>query len=182
MVSTAGDRIPLLKMQGIEKSFPGVQALAGVDLTINKGEVLALLGENGAGKSTLIKMLGGAHQPDAGTIEMEGHSISLRSPADAAAKGIGVIFQEFNLVPGLTASESIFLGREKSSVFVSRRSEQQAAHRLFEQIGTRIPIDIACGQLSVAQQQIVEIAKALSQDVRLIVMDEPSRNVNPCGG
>ena len=113
-------------MQGIEKSFPGVRALSGVDLAVNKGEVLALLGENGAGKSTLIKMLGGAHRPDAGAIAVDGQAVSLRSPADAAAIGIGVIFQEFNLVPGLCAWENIFLGREKSLGFVSKRSELQA--------------------------------------------------------
>ena len=113
--------IPLLEMVGIEKSFPGVRALSGVSLKLHKGEVLALMGENGAGKSTLIKTLGGAHQPDAGTIGIEGQLVKLTSPTAAMAAGIGVIYQEFNLIPALTAWENIFLGREKSGVFVARK-------------------------------------------------------------
>lgn len=170
---------PLLQMQGIEKSFPGVRALRGVELRLERGEVLALLGENGAGKSTLIKILGGAHQPDAGTIQIEGVDVMFASPAAANAAGIGVIYQEFNLVPGLTAWENIFLGREKHSGFVRRGEERRRAQQLFEQIGTVIPVDAHCGELSVSQQQIVEIAKTLAQDVRLIVMDEPSASLTP---
>ncbi|MEZ6086716.1 MAG: sugar ABC transporter ATP-binding protein [Pirellulaceae bacterium] len=170
---------PLLKMQQIHKSFPGVRALRGVDLELAVGEVLGLIGENGAGKSTLIKMLGGAQQPDSGTIEVAGRSVRLQQPSDAIEAGIGVIYQEFNLIPGLTAWENIFLGREQSRGFVRRSSERQRALELFEQIGVKIPIDLPCASLSVAQMQVVEIAKALSQDVRLIVMDEPSAALTP---
>ena len=170
---------PLLDMRGIEKSFPGVRALGGVDLNLHEGEVLALLGENGAGKSTLIKMLGGAHQPDAGSICIDGDKVHLSNPSDAIEAGIGVIYQEFNLIPGLAAWENIFLGRESNSFLVHRSEERIRAKELFQQIGVEIPIDTPCGDLSVAHQQIVEIAKALSQDVRLIVMDEPSAALTP---
>ena len=129
--ATATREQPLLSMRCIEKSFPGVRALDGVDLTLHPGEILALLGENGAGKSTLIKMLGGAHAPDAGTIEIEGRRVDISSPAAASAAGIGVIYQEFNLVPGLTAWENIFLGREERLGFVAKGTERQRAAELF---------------------------------------------------
>ncbi|HUS40772.1 MAG TPA: ATP-binding cassette domain-containing protein, partial [Pirellulales bacterium] len=176
MVTSAA---PLLEMRRIDKSYPGVRALHQVDLTLARGEVLALVGENGAGKSTLIKMLGGAHQPDAGSIRIDGADVNLERPSDAIRAGIGVIYQEFNLVPGLTAWENIFLGRERGVGFVRRSEERRQAKELFERIGVDIPVDTPCQQLSVAQQQIVEIAKALSQDVRLLVMDEPSATLSP---
>lgn len=176
---TAEVDAPLLEMRGIEKSFPGVHALADVELDLHRGEVLALLGENGAGKSTLIKMLGGAHQPDHGSIRLEGRDAELRSPAAAIAAGIGVIYQEFNLVPDLTACENIFLGKEKNRVFVQRGGERRRALDLFRQIGVEIPLDVPCRRLSTAQQQIVEIVKALAQDARLIVMDEPTASLSP---
>src|SRR5437660_1366063 len=103
---------PLLEMRGIVKSFPGVQALRGVDLVLQRGEVLALLGENGAGKSTLMKVLGGALIPDAGSIHLDGMPAHIRTPTDARRAGVAVIYQELNLVPGLTAAENIFLGSE----------------------------------------------------------------------
>jgi len=171
---------PLLQMRGIDKSFPGVHALRGVDLTVHAGEVVALLGENGAGKSTLIKILAGAHTPDVGTISVDGVARHIANPIDAQRAGIGVIYQEFNLVPGLTARENIFLGREHSRAgFISGRDEARRARELFERIGVPVPIDVPCGRLTVAQQQIVEIAKALSLDARIIVMDEPSATLTP---
>lgn len=170
---------PLLEMRGIGKSFPGVRVLQGVDLTLHRGEVLALLGENGAGKSTLIKMLAGVHRPDEGQIAIDGEPVDLSGPDASLAAGIGVIHQEFQLVPGLTPWENIFLGREQTRWLVDRRGERERAERLFEQLGAEIPLDTPCGELSVAQQQLVEIAKALSQDVRLLVMDEPSAALSP---
>ena len=176
---TASDTSPLLEMSGIEKSFPGVRALSGVSLKLHQGEVLALMGENGAGKSTLIKTLGGAHQPDSGTIRIDGTLVNLSSPNVAMQAGIGVIYQEFNLIPALTAQENIFLGREKSGLLVAKTEELARATELFDSLGVEIPLDIPCRQLSVAQQQLVEIAKALSQDVRILVMDEPSAALTP---
>ena len=178
MVASAQSGL-LLEMTGIEKSFPGVRALDGVSLNLHQGEVLALMGENGAGKSTLIKTLGGAHQPDTGTIAIDGQRVDLSSPSAAIAAGIGVIYQEFNLIPALTAWENIFLGREQSGLFVARNGERKRAAELFVRLGVDVPLDIPCGQLSVAQQQLVEIAKALSQDVRILVMDEPTAALTP---
>ena len=153
----------LLEMSGIEKSFPGVYALRNVALDLQAGEVLALLGENGAGKSTLIKVLSGAYLPDSGTIKIHQKSVSISEPVAAQKAGVAVIYQEFNLIPSLTARENIFLGRENTSGgFVKKRDEYQQAVKLFERVGVEIDPEALCGELTVAQQQIVEIAKALS--------------------
>jgi ribose transport system ATP-binding protein len=162
-------------MHGIRKAFPGVLALDDVSLELQAGEVLALLGENGAGKSTLIKVIGGAHLPDEGTIEIDGQSVRIETPQDSLQAGIGIIYQEFNLVPGLSARENIFLGQEPGRVsFIPRTEEHRKALELFARIGVEIDPGKLCSELSVAEQQIVEIAKALSQNARIIVMDEPT--------
>ena len=167
--------VPLLRMSGIVKSFPGVQALRKVDLTLGSGEVLALIGENGAGKSTLMKVLGGAQPSDEGVIEIDGRAVVLQTPMDSRQAGVAIIYQEFNLVPGLTAVENIFLGKEVSRLgFVGRKQERQQASRLFQRLGVEIDLDLPCRRLTTAQQQLVEIAKALAFDARIIVMDEPS--------
>jgi ribose transport system ATP-binding protein len=171
---------PLLSMRGIVKSFPGVWALRGVDLELRGGEVLALLGENGAGKSTLIKVLAGAHPPDAGSIHLGDQAARFASPLDARQAGIAVIYQEFNLVPSLTAIENIFLGQELTRVgFVRRGEERRRAAELFARVGVALDADVPCRELTVAQQQVVEIARALAFDARIVVMDEPSATLTP---
>ena len=168
-------RAPLLSMERIEKSFPGVRALQEVGLELHSGEVLGLGGENGAGKSTLIKVLSGVHPPDGGRIRIDGADPRIRSPLDAKAAGVAVIYQEFNLVPTLTVLENIFLGNEETrGGFLSPRKERAAAMDLFGRLRVAVDPDAPCGGLTVAEQQIVEIAKALSQRGRIIVMDEPS--------
>ena len=166
---------PLLSMRGIDKSFPGVHALNSVDLELHGSEVLALLGENGAGKSTLIKVLSGAHVPEAGEILIAGRRAGIHNPIDAQRAGVAVIYQEFNLVASLSARENIFLGQERSRAgFISHRDERRAAEKLFARLGVGVDPDALCSRLSIAQQQVVEIAKALSLSARIIVMDEPS--------
>ncbi|WP_406390743.1 sugar ABC transporter ATP-binding protein [Streptomyces sp. NBC_00887] len=173
---------PLLTMSGITKSFPGVRALDGVDLEVQAGEVHCLLGQNGAGKSTLIKVLAGAHQPDGGGITWRGEPVSLSSPIAAMRLGIATIYQELDLVEGLSVAENIFLGHEPTSAgFVVRTREgRAAAAALLARLG-HPEIDPAreVGDLSAAHQQIVSMARALSHDVRLIVMDEPSAALDP---
>jgi ABC-type sugar transport system ATPase subunit len=171
----AKEKVPLLAMRDIVKSFPGVQALRNVNLSLRAGEVLALLGENGAGKSTLIKILGGAHRADSGRIEIDGREVLLHSPVAARRAGVAVIHQEFNLVPALTPGENIFLGQEETrGGFILRRRERRRSAELFQHLGVEINLDAPCGKLSTAQQQLVEIARALACEARIIVMDEPS--------
>ncbi|MFI2369395.1 sugar ABC transporter ATP-binding protein [Streptomyces sp. NPDC018833] len=173
---------PLLTMSGITKSFPGVRALDGVDLEVQAGEVHCLLGQNGAGKSTLIKVLAGAHQPDGGQITWRGEIVSLKSPITAMRLGIATIYQELDLVEGLSVAENVFLGHEPTSAgFVVRGAAARAATaQLLRRLGhTEIDPARHVGDLSAAQQQIVSMARALSHDVRLIVMDEPSAALDP---
>jgi ribose transport system ATP-binding protein len=166
---------PLLEMRQIVKSFPGVRALRGVDLSLQSGEVLALLGENGAGKSTLMKVLGGAHRAESGSIEIDGSPARFHSPHDSRRAGVAVIYQEFNLVPGLTAYENIFLGQELTRAgFVALPRQRRRAADLFLQLGAEVDLDVPCRRLSTAQQQLVEIAKALACEARILVMDEPT--------
>lgn len=165
----------LLEMRGIVRSFPGVQALAGVDLTLQRGEVLALLGENGAGKSTLMKILGGVFTANHGSIALDGRVVRFRSPHESAAAGIAIIYQEFNLIPGLNAVDNIFLGKEITRAGFIRHAEQRRrAAELFRRLGVAIDLDVPCKRLTTAQQQLVEIARALAFDTRILVMDEPT--------
>ncbi|UFQ19236.1 MULTISPECIES: sugar ABC transporter ATP-binding protein [Streptomyces] len=173
---------PLLTMSGITKSFPGVRALDGVDLQVQAGEVHCLLGQNGAGKSTLIKVLAGAHQPDGGEIRWRGERTALRSPIAAMRLGIATIYQELDLVEGLSVAENVHLGHEPTAAgFVVRgRAAKASTAALLKRLGhAEIDPGRPVGDLSAAQQQIVSMARALSHEVRLIVMDEPSAALDP---
>ncbi len=162
-------------MRGIAKAFPGVQALSDVSLTLYAGEILALVGENGAGKSTLMKILAGGLSADAGEIVIDGERAQIDSPRDAERHGIGMIYQEFNLVPQLTTVQNLVLGSEPGRRgFLDERAARELAQRIFSDLGITLPLDAPVGKLSVGQQQLVEIAKALSKHARIIVMDEPT--------
>ena len=168
---------PLLELRGISKTFPGVKALDDVSFAIWPGEVHMLLGENGAGKSSLMKVLCGAYQADAGSYFHKGEPVEIRSPADARRLGIAVIFQEFSLVPYLDIAQNIFLGREFPSRIpglTDRRRLYREAEAVLARIGLDVDPRTKVHTLGVAQQQMVEIAKALSQEARILVMDEPT--------
>lgn len=166
---------PMLEMQGITKTYPGVKALKGVNLTIGEGEVHALVGENGAGKSTLMKVLAGAEHRDSGEIKVNGKPVTIESPHHAQELGISIIYQEFNLVPQLGAAENIFLGREPSFCgFINYRKEYADARAILESLGVELDVNQPVSTLSIAQQQMIEIAKALSVQSKIIAMDEPS--------
>ena len=169
-------RTPLLAVRSVAKSFGAVAAVRDVSFPLYAGEVHALVGENGAGKSTIVKMLAGVHRPDAGTIELDGRPLELTSPADALAAGIAVIYQEPTLFPDLTVAENIVMGRQprRSLRRVDRRAMNALASGFFARLGVAIDPDRPARGLSIADQQIVEIAKALSLDARVIVMDEPT--------
>ena len=166
---------PLLRMTAIGKRFPGVRALEDVNFEVAPGEVHALLGENGAGKSTLLKILSGAQQPDHGTITFAGKQLELKTPHDAQRLGVVTIYQELALTPNMTIAENVFIGREPGvGVFVNWRRMVAETSAITERLGLDLkPMSIVRG-LSVAEQQLVEIARALSMESRLIVMDEPT--------
>jgi ABC-type sugar transport system ATPase subunit len=166
---------PLLEMRGIGKHFPGVRALTDVSLTLRAGEVVVLVGENGAGKSTLMKILAGALQADEGEILIDGARVRIDSPQDAQRRGIGMIYQEFTLVPQLGVAANISLGDEPTRAgLIDAREVEARARRALEELGIELPFDLPVSRLSVGQQQLVEIAKALARAARVIVMDEPT--------
>jgi len=164
----------MLKLNGISKSFVGVKALRGVDLEVRSGEIHALLGENGAGKSTLMKIISGAHSADSGEMIFDGQVIRHNDPHLAKSLGISIIYQEFSLVPALSVSENIFFGTVSGRGWLNWKKMDRAAEALIHSLGFDIDVKKKVAQLSVAQQQVVEIAKALAQDVKLLILDEPS--------
>jgi len=168
-------------MRGVSKAFPGVQALADVSLAVHAGEVHMLLGQNGAGKSTLIKILYGAYQPDRGEFLFNGQPVRIQSPADARRLGIAVIFQEFSLVPHLSIAQNIFLGREprrRVPWLVDHQALHAEVRRVLDTLQIDLDVQTPVHKLGVAQQQMVEIAKALSQNARVLVMDEPTAAIS----
>jgi ribose transport system ATP-binding protein len=166
----------LLKVSGVVKEFPGVRALDGVDLEVEAGEVHCLLGQNGAGKSTLIKVLSAAHRADSGEIRWKGEPVSFPTPVAALRAGLATIYQELDLVDGLSVAENVFLGHESSSLGFTKRGEMnQAARVLLERLGHgEIRPAREVGSLSAAGKQVVSMARALSHEAQLIIMDEPS--------
>ncbi|SFP97299.1 ribose transport system ATP-binding protein [Amycolatopsis arida] len=167
---------PVVRMRGVRKQFLGVEVLHGVDLDLHAGEVHALVGENGAGKSTLMKVLAGAHRPDAGTVEIDGAEVTFGSPREAQRAGIAIVHQEFTLLPDRTVAENVCLGREpvrRGQVDRARMEADTAA--LLDRLGERgISPRVPVRRLPVAQQQVVEIVKALSTDAKVLAMDEPT--------
>ncbi|MFC8801566.1 sugar ABC transporter ATP-binding protein [Promicromonospora sp. NPDC057138] len=167
---------PLLRMRGIVKQFPGARALDGVDLDVRPGEVHCLLGQNGAGKSTLIKILAGAHQPTAGEVLLDEEPVTIADPVAALKLGIATIYQELDVVDGLTVAENIYLGHELARGGVTRRSDATRRTReILKRLGhSEISPHREVGSLPAAGKQIVSLARALSRDARVVVMDEPS--------
>jgi ribose transport system ATP-binding protein len=180
-MTSAAEGDEMLRLEGVSKRFPGVKALSGIDLSIRKGEVHALLGENGAGKSTLMKILGGIYQADEGRIFIDGSERQFAGYSDAIAAGIGIIFQEFSLIPYLNAVENIFLGRylKNRLGLMDKAAMKRSAQQLFDELGVQIDLGVPICRLSVAQQQFVEIGKALSLKARLLVLDEPTATLTP---
>ena len=173
------DRAPLVEVRGVSNRFPGVQALSGVDLQLGRGEVLAVIGENGAGKSTLMKILAGAETPDEGTILLDGKPVHIDSVRTATRCGIALIHQELNLADNLDVGANIFLGREpRRWGLVDNGQIRRRAEEVLSLIGLDCPPRTVVSTLAIGQQQMVEIAKALSADARVLIMDEPTSSLS----
>ncbi len=172
---------PLIEMAGVSKSFPGVKALSNIDLNIYPGQVHVLLGENGAGKSTLIKIISGVYSHDEGNVKLNGQEVNFKNTRESLAAGISVIHQELSVIPDLTVAENIFLGREPKigkSGFVDRKKMNKDAGQLLESIGVKICPKTVIRKLSNADKQMVEIARAVSQNSSLVIMDEPTSSLS----
>ena len=178
-VETGQERL-LLDVRGVGKSFPGVRALQDMHLTLRHGEVLALVGENGAGKSTLMKLLSGIHAADEGQFLVDGRSVRINGPRHAQELGISIIHQEFNLMPDLTVAQNLFIGREPriGRVLLDERALNARARELIDRLHLPLEPRQPVGGLTVAKQQMVEIAKALSYDPKILIMDEPTAALN----
>ena len=174
----SGATAPFLEMRGITKQFPGVLALDKVSLSIYPGKVLALVGENGAGKSTLMKVLSGVHKMDAGEILLNGKPVTIGNPLASRQMGISIIYQELSVLNNMDIAENIFVGRErKKNGMVDKQAQHEEARRLLARVGLSIDTHTRVGKLSTAQKQMVEVAKALSFDAKLIIMDEPTSSL-----
>ena len=166
----------ILRAEQIGKVYPGTTALHAVDFEVHRGAVNVLVGENGAGKSTLMKIIAGAEQPSSGRLLLDGKPVSFASVKDAGTHGIGIIFQELNLCPNLSVAENIFLGRQATrlGIDIDRRCHAERTRALMRRLEHDITPETLVESLRIGQQQIVEIAKALSEDVRILIMDEPT--------
>lgn len=166
----------LLEMKDITKVFPGVKALDNMNFNLRRGEVHVLIGENGAGKSTLMKVLAGAHAPESGELYIEGKKVTRFSPIAAQKSGIGIIYQEFNLVPYLSVAENIFIDHmpKKAGIYVDKKKMHVEAKKLLSDMRMNVDTHALAGEIPVAQQQMVEVAKALTHDLKILIMDEPT--------
>ncbi|MAH25945.1 MAG: D-xylose ABC transporter ATP-binding protein [Opitutae bacterium] len=175
----SADSSPLLEVKGLTKSFPGVLALRGVSLHLKKGEVLSLIGENGAGKSTLMKILAGVQPADSGEYLIEGGPVNFQNVRDAMNRGIALIHQELNLASNLDLAANIFLGREPNKKGIIQENEiREDATKYLQRVGLDLPTETITGTLPIGKQQLVEIAKALSCDARVLIMDEPTSSLS----
>ena len=170
----------VLEAEGITKSFPGVRALGGVSIRVRRGRLLALLGENGAGKSTLMNILSGVFLPDEGTLRLDGRMVSFPNPSAALAAGIGIVFQELNLIPHLSVAENIFLGREPRTRFglIDYPQLNAAAAAVLKRLALAVEPTALIADLRVGQQQLVEIARAVSEEARVLILDEPTSSLS----
>ena len=174
------DQNLILNVRNLTKRFPGVVALNNVQLKLHKGEFLSLIGENGAGKSTLMKILAGVQLQDEGTVEVSGQTVRMDNVKTSQAHGVALIHQELNLSENLSIAANIFLGREPTTAgFLNKRVIHQEASRFLGMVGLDIDPKTLAGDLSIGQQQLVEIAKALSIDARILIMDEPTSSLMP---
>jgi L-arabinose transport system ATP-binding protein len=170
---------PVLELDGIGKSFPGVVALDGVSLAVAPGEIRALMGENGAGKSTLLKVLAGEYRPDAGQVRIGGEAVSFGGPADSAAAGIAIIHQELHLAPEMTVAENLMLGAYPSRVgLIDFKAMRARAIAVLARLGEDIDPDTRIKHLSIGRRQMVEVGKALLRDARIIAFDEPTSSLS----
>ena len=174
------DKKVVLKTEKINKSFPGVKVLSDVSFDLEEGEVHILLGENGAGKSTLMKIFSGLYSVDSGDIYVNGEKVTIRNTKDSQNLGISIIYQEFDLVPYLTVAQNIFLGREplKKDGSINQGEMRKKSREYLEFLRANIDVDAKVCTLGVAQQQLVEVAKAVSQDAKILIMDEPTRGID----
>ena len=169
---------PLLELKGISKSFPGVQALDDINLDLYPGEVHVLIGENGAGKSTLMKIISGAYQSDEGTMEVDGKQITKNSPIISEQLGIGMIYQELNLIPELSVAKNIFLGHPIKKGFVNQDKKMiQKSREMLKQLNMDVDPSVLVKTLGVGTQQMIEITKALSREANILVFDEPTSSL-----
>src|SRR5215813_14787463 len=172
--------VSILALSNISKSFPGVTALDSVELTVALGEVVALIGENGAGKSTLMKILAGIYQPDSGTIQIQGRTAVIRSPREAAQLGIGIIHQELEVIDSLDIAANIFLGREPVRGplrLIDRKRIEADTEGVLARLNLQLSPRTLVGELSTAHQQMVEIARAISLNAQILLMDEPTSSL-----